>query len=168
MADGQRSITAQEVRELFGYDEAAGQLFRLKALPGNGRKAGSVVGCNHRNYLRCIIGGVRYAVHRLVWLHAYGEWPKWEIDHINGDGRDNRLCNLRDVPHKINGQNQRNARADNKSNRLGATWHKQSAKWRARICIDGGQQHIGSFDDAEAAHAAYVAAKRRLHVGCSI
>lgn len=42
--------------------------------------------------------------HRVVWFLHHGYWPK-EIDHINRDGRDNRIENLRDVSHHVNVMN---------------------------------------------------------------
>lgn len=34
---------------------------------------------------------------RLVWLLHYGEWPKRDIEHINKNIFDNRICNLREL-----------------------------------------------------------------------
>ena len=33
--------------------------------------------------------------HRLAWLLHTGDWPTNDIDHINRDRKDNRICNLR-------------------------------------------------------------------------
>jgi hypothetical protein len=43
-------------------------------------------------------------VHRLVWALNYGALP-FMIDHINGDPRDNRIENLREVSHSENDMN---------------------------------------------------------------
>jgi len=44
-----------------------------------------------------LVGGRRYvfgtAAQRVVWLWVYGDLPK-QVEHINGDTRDNRLANL--------------------------------------------------------------------------
>ena len=42
--------------------------------------------------------GKTHTAHRLAWFWTHGYWPT-EIDHINRDRTDNRLANLRDVPH---------------------------------------------------------------------
>jgi hypothetical protein len=34
--------------------------------------------------------------HQAVWIVWYGRWPVGEIDHINGNPRDNRIENLRE------------------------------------------------------------------------
>jgi hypothetical protein len=99
-----------------------------------------------------------------------GAWPLFEIDHRNGIGTDNRWKNLRDGTRSFNIQNQRRARSDNKTGFLGV--HRSGKKERkgfvAKIQLDGKQRYLGVFSTAEAAHAAYLAAKRRIHPGCVI
>ena len=76
-----------------------------------GRRAGHKVGTGMYDpciiespgmYLSCRLYGKHYALHRLAWFHYYGSWPVHEIDHINGVRSDNRIVNLRDVPHREN------------------------------------------------------------------
>lgn len=43
-----------------------------------------------------------------------------------------------------------------------------SRGFRARIFYAGKETHLGTFKTPEDAHAAYLAAKRRLHAGCTI
>lgn len=107
--------------------------------------------------------------HRLVWLHLYGEWPEHGIDHINGRRSDNTAANLRSVPQSENVQNQRKARRDNKSTGLlGVSRPSGRSKYRAQIMAQGRNRYLGYFDTPEEAHAAYLAAKRQLHPGCTI
>lgn len=42
------------------------------------------------------------AYHRLAWFLHHGSFPEETIDHINGNPKDNRLCNLRMVSISIN------------------------------------------------------------------
>lgn len=103
-------------------------------------------------------------VHKLVWLFETGVWPTEMIDHINGNPLDNRFKNLRLSSHTLNGQNQKAYRPKNKSAKLlGVSWHKRNSKFIASIKIFGYKKHLGYFDTAEAAHAAYVTAKRIYH-----
>jgi hypothetical protein len=46
-----------------------------------------------------------YKAHRLAWLYVYGEEPKEDIDHIDGDTSNNRIENLREVAHSTNMKN---------------------------------------------------------------
>ena len=85
-----------------------------------------------------------------------------EVDHINGDGLDNRLANLRIVSRE---QNQRNSkrRSDNTSGFKGVSLHGKSGKWQARIRIDGKQKSLGIFRTKEEAHKAYCDASKKYH-----
>ncbi len=155
--------------ELLVYDRTTGQFYwRVKrngygggVKPGD--KAGRVAATGH-----VTIGllGRRYYAHHLAWLFEYGEWPEFEIDHINGRPAVNKIANLRDVPHKINIQNQRRARTDNKSGYLGV--HARGNSWRAEIVVDGKAIRLGKFSSAILAHRAYLEAKRQVHSGCTI
>lgn len=82
------------------------------------------------------------------------------IDHINGNGLDNRRSNLRICTHS---ENMRNCKLyiNNKSGYKGVGFH--NGKWRARININKKSVFLGHFDTAEEAHAAYCEAATRLH-----
>lgn len=99
-------LTAERVRELLHYDPDTG-IFTNRIRRGN-NPAGSIVGARQRGrYINIELDDRQYSGHRLAWLYVYGEWPTHNIDHINGDGRDNRFCNLRDVAQALNLQNRR-------------------------------------------------------------
>lgn len=155
-----------EAKRLLSYDPESGVFTRLVST--GGAAAGSVAGyvCVRGN--RAIsVNKKRIAEHRLAWLFMTGEWPKNEIDHIDGDPLNNRFSNLREATSSQNKQNRHKARRDNKHGLIGVYKHCVSAKgvtrWRARIQVDGAVKHIGLFDSAELAQAAYIAAKRQLH-----
>jgi hypothetical protein len=161
------TITAEYARELIVYNPDTGAMIWRRSK--GAAKAGSPAGGPHRSkgYGTVMIDGQRIATHRLAWLIAFGRWPNGEIDHINGKPDDNRLSNLRDVSVQANRQNIRAATARKVSGLLGA--HRTAAgRYAAAICVSRKQIHLGMFDTAEEAHAAYVSAKRRLHEGCTI
>ena len=54
-------------------------------------------------------------------------------------------------------------RSDSVSGFKGVTWTKEINRWRAQIRINGGLKHIGYFDAAEDAFAAYILAAEELH-----
>jgi hypothetical protein len=78
----------------------------------------------------------------------------FNLDHINGNKTDNRLCNLRLATNSQNQQN-RPAPQNNTSGYRGVTWHKSANKWMARICHNGIRKTLGFFETAEEAYEVY-------------
>lgn len=157
-------ITAEQVRELFDYNADTGVL-SWKRPNGRRIRAGDVAGTPHTNgYLTCKIAGQTYLVHRLVWMHAHGEWPN-VIDHLNGQPKDNRLANLRNVSQKTNVQNTHGPYRHNASGLPGAHWIEKRGKWSSLLYYDGKQHRLGYFETAIEASAAYIQAKRLRHPG---
>ena len=113
-----------------------------------------VAGCKSRGYIVVRVDLVLHQAHRLAWLYVHGSWPVDQIDHINCDPSDNRICNLREATPA---QNQANTRSYAKSGFKGV--RKNFSKWNAYI---GGRtfKHLGSFDTPEEANAAYLTAAR--------
>lgn len=161
-------LTAERVRELLEYDPETG-VFRWRALPSikaTRSKAGAIAGCSDGRYWGISIEKRRAQAHRLAWLYMTGDWPKFQIDHIDGDKINNRFANLRDVPPAMNQHNQIRPQKTNSTGFLGVV--PVRTKFRAQIWVDGAAKNLGTYLTAEAAHAAYVVAKRRLHAGCTI
>ena len=160
-------LTVDRLKELLFYDPATGK-FEWRMVRGSGypgREPGTVA---KNGYRRIGIDGTAYAAHRLAWFYVHNEWPGDMLDHINGNRLDNRIANLRVVTNKVNQQNQRSARADNRIGLLGVNWEKWSRKYKAQIRAHGKKILIGRFDCPQAAHRAYLEAKRSLHEGCTI
>lgn len=158
-----QAITPENVHAIFRYDD--GTLYWRESLSGKHRIEGQVAGgLNADGYVKVEAGGKSHGAHRLVWLMHRGEWPAGEIDHINGNRADNRICNLRDVDHRMNTENRRSAQRRSTTGFLGVALH-QSGRFRARIRVAGKSKSLGLYDTPEAAHAAYVDAKRLLHAG---
>lgn len=82
------------------------------------------------------------------------------VDHINGDTLDNRRANLRAVAHRTNSHNIVGQGGKASHGIIGVTWNK--TRWQAQIRVDGRLQHLGVFDDFEAAREARRAAEIRL------
>lgn len=159
------NVSIARLHELFTFDATTGRLYwkvsRSSARPG--REAGYV---NTTGYRRVCIDSKEVGVHRVVWAINKGHWPTDCIDHINGDKQDNRIENLRDVSAAINTQNLRRAKRNNKaSGLLGAYKVSTTDKWQSQIRINGKITHLGTFDSAKDAHAAYLKAKRIHHAG---
>lgn len=161
------SITVERLRELFHYEPATG-LFTRKVAVCN-VKAGKTTGSiNTKGHLGFRVDKRMCLAHRMAWLYVHGKLPTGQIDHINGVRTDNRLANLRDVSASVNAQNLHSARADNKTGLLGVCWKASSRKYVAQIQVDGRVRHLGLFSDPNAAHQAYLDAKRAQHPGCTI
>lgn len=95
----------------------------------------------------------RTKAHRLIWAWVNGEWPKGDVDHINGVRDDNRIENLRDVTRAENLRNVRR-RGDNTSGHVGVSLLPKTKRWRVRV----GSVEIGSFATLEEAVQARKAA----------
>jgi hypothetical protein len=159
-------LTAEQLRELLSYDRETG-IFRWNV--ANKRvRIGSDAGHLHPSgYRRIGIYRRVYSAHRLAWLYVHGAFPLGDIDHINGARDDNRIANLRDVPHAVNMQNLRTApRTNIESGLLGVS--TSLGRWKAQIRLNGSRMYLGTFSTPEEAHAAYLEAKRLLHLGCTI
>lgn len=78
------------------------------------------------------------------------------VDHINGDGLDNRRSNLRLATPSQNNANRRGRVSGVTSQFIGVC--KRHRRWHARIRRDGKMTRLGSFASAEDAARAYDAA----------
>lgn len=83
------------------------------------------------------------------------------IDHINGNGLDNRRSNLRTCTHAENLRN-RKAPRNNTSGYRGVVWNSISKNWVAQIESSGKSIYIGRFDDIVEAAIAYDEKAREL------
>lgn len=107
------------------------------------------------------IFNVSYRAHRVAWAIFYGSWPEGDVDHINGDPKDNRICNLRTVSHIENMRNQKR-RTTNTSGTMGVYWSGRLSKWVSRIAWKGKDHHIGVFDHLADAITARKEAERKI------
>jgi len=133
-------ITQKRLHELFDYD--GNKLLRKLKVRPNPKIAG---GYDSAGYICVRVNYKTFKAHRLIWLYVYGEWPKGEIDHINGIKDDNRIENLRDVSKSINQRNSK-MRKNNTSGITGVIWDKANSKWLPLIHFDGKPKYLGRFD----------------------
>lgn len=152
-------IAQAELKRLVNYDPQTG-LFRAKIKRSTSK---DILGCKavrgEKTYLRVVIDRKHYYAHRLAWLYVHGEWPQL-LDHVNGDGCDNRIDNLRKTSHSENHANTE-LRRDNKTGFKGVSVAR-SGKFYATIRKNGKSMGLGHFNTPEEAHAAYRAAADRL------
>lgn len=145
-----KDLTQEELRNKILYNYETGTFTRKGKLIGyiNNSKDG---------YLWCTINYKPYALHRLAWFYIYGKFPdnNYQIDHINGDRLDNRICNLRAVTARENNQN-RNIHRLGKL--LGTSFDKNGEKyqWAASFHFNRKQHRISNYKSELEAHDAYV------------
>lgn len=175
-------LTAARLRELLHYDPETGVFTWLPrpresfvgpraAAIWHTRYCGRVAGGVTAGYTSMMLLGVQRYGHRLAWLYVHGEWPKHHIDHINGNRRDNRIANLRDVPQAINNENIRKPLSNRLTTLpLGVYRHARLKRtpFSATLHVRGVTKFLGYFATPEAAHEAYVNAKRVQHQGCTL
>lgn len=113
---------------------------------------------NKQSYIKLSIDSTDFYAHRVVWAIYYGEWPE-TIDHINGNGLDNRIENLRSVSMA---ENNRNApvSSSNTSGVVGVSFDNTHRKWVASIGSNGKTRVIGRFKYKSDAVAARKMAER--------
>jgi len=153
------SITALAAR--LSADFETGSLI-WRTGPYKGRLAGKI---DAKGYLLVMVDGIRLRAHRVVYALRYNEWPKQQIDHINGVKTDNRIKNLRLASNSLNQQNkiQPNGKTVTGSRGVSFTPNSKVNPYRVEIQIDGNRHYIGAFPSIEAAEQAYIKAKKVLH-----
>lgn len=103
-------------------------------------------------YAKTTYIGKMVAMHRLL----LGAKPDQFVDHINGNGLDNRKKNLRFCTKRQNSSNSKLS-VRNTSGYKGVCFYKNTNKWAARIgnSASKGNYHLGFFDSKEQAARAY-------------
>jgi hypothetical protein len=110
---------------------------------------------------------VGFKTRRTVKLHCAvlplppGQTP----DHINGNGLDNRRCNLRPATRSQNGHNRLAAHANPFK---GTHYNKRCRKWTARIMVNLTDHFLGYFETREEAAKAYRAKAAELQGAYSL
>ena len=143
----------KEIEKYLDYNKETGifiwsQDFKTKIKKG--RQAGYKT---EHGYITIGFKGKRYYAHRLAWYFTHQEIPKY-VDHINGDGTDNKITNLRSCTQSQNCMNKK-VHSNNLTGYKGVSYEKGRNRFRARIMIKGKKINIGSFKTAEEARDAY-------------
>jgi len=140
-------ITQERLKQLLHYCPEAGNFTSLRSR----RKDGANLGGRYKNksgkqYRRIKLDGKHYLAHRLAFLYVEGEFPPEDVDHIDGDGQNNRWSNLRHVTPVENNRNKRTP-SNNTSGVIGVSWQSATSKWKVGITVRGRQIFLGYSDN---------------------
>lgn len=144
-------VPVELLRTLFRYDGTTGTLIRIST--------GVAAGVHWRKARYKQYGWVdlpkrkRTQLHRVVFAVVHGRWPTGQLDHIDGDPTNNRVENLREVSGLENRRNMK--RYTNNTSGYTGVRRTTSGKWQALITDNGRRICLGTFEDPEAAAAAY-------------
>lgn len=152
-------ITLKDVNKYFSYDKENGKLFwkdhwhnatKSRIL---GKEAGTIVYNKGNKYVHVGIYGKQYGIHRLIYFIEINNYDDGLcIDHIDGNGLNNRINNLRLVTNRKNTQN----RKSHRNGRLvGAHYITSRNKWESSIQVNGKRVRLGRYDTELKAHNAY-------------
>lgn len=168
----------ETLRQLFSYEYETG-LLRWNPRPVSffpdarahkswttqfcGEVAGSVfMGRDGKYYREITYKKEKWRAHRVIWKMHHGTEPPEILDHIDGDGTNNRIENLREATIHQNGWNVRKS-SRNKSGYKGVSFNKEKNRWRSAIRIMGKDILIGYYKTPEEASVAYQKAAMAYH-----
>lgn len=152
--NGSSSTFSQDIlNDELSYDPVTGELHWK--LPDSGRDLEKRAGGIKGRYRYITVRGVSYLEHRLIWIMMHGSIPDGrEIDHINRDGCDNRLENLRLVTRRENVLNSGVVSSDC-SKYPGVTKSKSPGKWCVGLHINSNRVNLGTYTTEEGAYNVY-------------
>lgn len=128
------------------------------------QKVGVKTGCRSMTrgglfYLKIAINKKLYLAHRLAWVIFHGEIPNgMEIDHIDHNGENNAIENLRLVTSSENKRNRTLVRT-NKSGQMGVYLDDKNEIWVAEIVVNGQHYGLGRFKNIDDAISARIKAE---------
>lgn len=131
-----------DIQKFFQYNPVDGLMYRKKHrqkdLIGT-----PVIRPTTAGYMRVIMLGREYYVHRLAWIVCHGPIPDgMEIDHIDRNPSNNRIKNLRLASRS---QNEANASMDKRNTSGFRGVHKHGPSWRVQTKFGGKIIRVGRF-----------------------
>ncbi len=156
------ALTRELILERLVMDCVAGRCYWRDATKYHPRLNGTEAGNprpsqSGKSYWIVKINGAPYRRSQLILMVASGRWPDETVDHINGDSLDDRAANLRHASITQNSWNHK-TRLKKADLPMGVR-RAPSGRFQARIAHNGRSMSLGVFNEASAAHAAYLSAR---------
>lgn len=162
-------LSPHVLKQFLRYEPETGKLFWLGhpkwTVQVSARLTGreAITAINKDGYFSGKVLGRTMLAHRVAWAIHHGEWPDGMIDHINGDRKDNRICNLKVTDRHGNGKNRASTRkASELPSGVSIDRRCKSRPYRAMIKIDGKRIHLGMHETPDQANSAYLKAAAQL------
>ena len=139
-------MTQENLKAQVIYNPSFGTFLSIKTgkrigwIHGTRSKRDFAMGKKEKQYRRISIDHnnkkTKFYEHRMAWLYVYGSEPiaTMQIDHIDGDGLNNNINNLRLVTKSENNHNSKTIKKGT-SNKKGV--YKSRGKWVASIKNNG-------------------------------
>lgn len=125
----------------FAHTDTTGKVYARRNVPLGFKKQGS-------ERLHRVVMGLPLGVGRPI------------VDHIDGDGLNNRRANLRVATHAENARNRAGAQKNNQGSRFLGVRKQPNGRFGATIKVNYRVIHLGVFATEEEAHRARLAAER--------
>ena len=145
--------------KLFYYENGS---LRWKVQSAKRIKVGDLVGHAHPDgHIYVNFNNKLTGVHRIIFLMKYKYLPE-EVDHIDNNGLNNNIDNLR-AATKSQNQHNRKLNINNTSGVKGIFWKESKKLWVVRVQINNIRKYIGSFKDLELAELVAFEARDKYH-----
>lgn len=154
-------ISQQLLKDLFEYQQEG--TFIRKVSTSNRVKVGDKVGWKtvNKKYVGVCVNGTKQLMHRMIFLYHHGYLPE-NIDHIDGNGTNNRIENLRPASFSENMLNRKGSKCS-RSGIKGVYWSKSSNKWAVHCSVNKKIKYFGVYDDIELAELVAIEARNKFH-----
>lgn len=152
-------LSQSEIKKLFNYNPGTGEVTRLVANSNFVRVGDNPGWIENTGYYRVHIGGKSYLLHKVIWMYMTGEWPKFDIDHIDRNRLNNKWDNLRKATRSANMAN-----GGKRESLTGFTGvYQNKSGYMSKIKIGNQQVYLGQFKTPEEAYEAFKLKHREVH-----
>ena len=115
-------LTQAELKENLIYFPDDG-IFMWKVSRRSAKANTIAGGGNKKGYIMIGLNQKQYFAHILAWLYVTGEYPKGDLDHIDGNKQNNSFSNLREATRSQNCMNRKKA-SNNTTGYKGVSFNK--------------------------------------------